>query len=168
VSLVPATTTTLTHIVPHVYYRGAYPTAPLTDAGAGPWQVTTTVFFTSPVATSGTLTINSTWAGASASVPVSLPVGTASVNVTLTAAVGGVQLWWPNGLGAQNLYPVTATFVPAASGAPVLSDSRRIGFRVFTLVTADDSNPAALQGKDGSGNLTMRFKVRGEGGGVAV
>jgi hypothetical protein len=62
-------------------------------------------------------------------------------------------------MGNQNLYNITTTFV-ASNGATV-STTRRIGFRVFALVTADDSNPSILQGENGSSNFTMRFKVNG-------
>ena len=43
----------------------------------------------------------------------------------------------------------------------VLTTSRRIGFRFVALVTADDSDPAKLAGKDGSGDFTMRMNVNG-------
>lgn len=62
-------------------------------------------------------------------------------------------------LGQQALYNVTITF--SSSNGQLTTTTRRIGFRVFALVTADDSNPSILEGKSGSSNFTMRFKVNG-------
>ena len=39
--------------------------------------------------------------------------------------------------------------------------TRRIGFRTVVIVTADDTDPAALAGVDGSGDLLVRWKVNG-------
>ena len=52
------------------------------------------------------------------------------------------------------------TWTPEGGGAPV-SAERRIGFRVVSIVTADDSVPSALAGVDGSGNMTLRWRVNG-------
>ena len=48
----------------------------------------------------------------------------------------------------------------SAPGAAVFA-SRRIGFRVFAIVTGNDTDPSSLSGVDGSGNITMRFKING-------
>jgi hypothetical protein len=91
-------------------------------------------------------------------------------------------LWWPNGLKpleSNTLYTVSATFTPLKSNLTVTS-SRRIGFRLITLVslaktgkpktgglssyiqvTADDTDPESLMNSEGTGNLTMRYKVNG-------
>ena len=56
-------------------------------------------------------------------------------------------------------YLVNVTYTPTG-GAPI-ADSRAVGFRVLSLVTANDTDPAPLAGVDGSGDFTMRFKVNG-------
>jgi len=72
-----------------------------------------------------------------------------------------VALWWPNELGAQALHKVSAVWTPDAAPALAAATSRSVGFRVFAIVTGDDTQPAALAGVDGSGNLTMRWKING-------
>ena len=160
VYLVAVPTAAIAHLQALVSYRGPYPTAPLTDAAAGPWSITVRVHImcTSPV--QGIASAVGSWTGAApVTAPVSLPAGDSVTTLTLLVAAGAVQLWWPAGLGAQPLYTVNASFAPS-TGAAVLT-SRVIGFRAFALVTDDDSDPAKLAGLDGSGNLTMRFKVNG-------
>ena len=109
------------HVVPLVFYLGAYPTQPLTDAAAGPWLVSTRVFMTNTAPASGTLTVTGSWGG-SASVQVSLPTpsSNASAVVNITVPVGAVSLWWPVDVGAHPLYDVTATLTLASGEcAPV-------------------------------------------------
>ena len=172
VYLVAAPSVALTHLSPLVFYTGPYPTVPLTDAAtAGPWNVSVRVHLASAAApgsaaAAGTLTVSGGWPGAApVSLPVSVPAGAEAVaSATLVVPPGAVALWWPAGLGAQPLYSVTATFTPgsgAAPASPPVSVSRRIGFRTLALVTDDDSEPARLAGVDGSGNLTMRWRVNG-------
>lgn len=151
----------LAHVVPHVYYNGSYPLEPLTDASVGLFTVVVTVYFVAPAAASGVLHVSGAWAGASVSQPVSLPSGSSSVAVALLAPPGSVSLWWPNGLGAHPLYNVTVAFTPTAPPSAPVSATRAIGFRVFTLVTANDTDPSSLSGVDGSGDLTMRWNVNG-------
>ena len=148
------------HIVPLVYYNNSYPTSLLVDGSNGPWYVTTTVFFAAPAAVDGTLTVTGSWPGAGAPVVIStsLPAGNSSFSATLPAS--DVLLWWPNGLGAQQLYPVSVSWTPAPAtsssvAAPPVTDSRNIGFRSLYLVTANDANPGELVGSEGSGNFTM-------------
>ena len=100
---------TIEHVVPLVYYTGAYPTAPLSDATAGPWRVSVRIFMASTGPASGSLTVTGAWGG-SATAPVSIPTATtnASVAVDITVPVGGVALWWPVDVGGHPLYVVTA------------------------------------------------------------
>ncbi len=139
-----------------------YPAAPLTDATHLGFSVAVRVHFWAPAAATGTLSAAGAWGAASTANPVSVPAGESNATVTLTAGPG-TPLWWPNGMGAQALFGVNATFTPTGAGAsnPVLVASRRIGFRVFTLVTGNDTDPTTLVGKEGSGAFTMRFKVNG-------
>ena len=149
------------HVGVSTLYLGSYPTAPLTDTAHGDFAVRVKVAMRAAAATSGSLTVLGSWGGAnsSATVPASLPAGASDVTVSIGAGTEAA-LWWPLGLGPQQLYNLTVTFVPAAGSAPV-SAVRRIGFRVFAIVTGDDSDPGSLAGQDGSGNFTMRWRVNG-------
>ena len=154
----------LEHLQPRVYYTGAYPTSPLTDATAGGWRVVVVVHLFAPGAAGaqGSLSLNGDWPGsASNSTPVSLVQGNNSVELTLTVPAGAVSLWWPAGVGAQSLYNLSATWTPRGGGAPPITLQRRIGFRYFALVTGNDTDPSTLAGQDGSGGFTMRFNVNG-------
>lgn len=150
----------LEHTSPRTYYKGAYPSTPLTDTEHGDFDVNVTVHFIVPAGgSSGTLAATSSW-GASVSTPVTLAAGSSSAVVTLTAS--DVLLWWPAQSPAgllPNRYLVNVTYTPTG-GAPI-ADSRAVGFRVLSLVTANDTDPAPLAGVDGSGDFTMRFKVNG-------
>lgn len=169
VYLVSVPSLAVTHVVPLVFYTGTYPTAPLVDTDAGPWNVSVRVHLMNvaaigSLAVTGNLTVSGSWPGAgSVTVPVRLDAALeAAVTANFLVPVGSVSLWWPAGLGAQPLYDVVATFYPTnASTSPAVSAARRIGFRLITLVTDDDSVPARLAGIDGSGNLTMRWRVNG-------
>jgi hypothetical protein len=156
VYLVTASTLAITHLVPQIFYQGNYPLTRLPDSPPGGFKVEVTahVIATKPV--TGNFKVEGSW-GISTTSPVSVPAGESTFTTDLTANT--VKLWWPNGLGAQNLYNVTITWVPSSGAA--LSTSRSVGFRVFTIVTANDSDPSTLQGKDGSGTLTMRFRING-------
>lgn len=158
---VPAGGAALEHLQPRVYYRGAYPTAPLSDASAGAWTVVARVHLLAPAATSGVVAVAGSWGG-SASVPASLALGSSAIEVTLEVPAQTVRLWWPNEMGAQALYNLSASFTPAAgSGAPAVAVSRRLGFRFVALVTANDTDPSTIDGVDGSGSFTMRLNVNG-------
>jgi hypothetical protein len=165
VYLVPASTIAITDVKPLVYYSGAYPSEPLTEATAAPFTVVATVYFWAPaaLAAGAALTVESTWGKSASARTDTIVAGDNSVNVTITASPseGEVKLWWANEMGAQPLYEVRVSLsVPGAKGEP-LHASRTIGFRVLHLVTADDSDPSALAGANGSGNTTMRFKLNG-------
>ena len=158
VSLVAVAPAALTALKVLTFYTGAYPTAPLTDATAAPFAVQATAYFWAPAAAAGTLSLSGAWGGANASARIALPAGASSFTLNLTAAA--VALWWANGMGAQPLYAVTATFTPDAPAAPALTATRSVGFRTAYLVTSSDAVPAG-PGAEGSGNLTMRFKLNG-------
>lgn len=146
------------HLQTRIFYAGSYPTAPLTDASAGPWNVVARVHLLAPAPASGTVQVRGAWGGLASS-PASLVAGNNTVEVTLSVPAGAVNLWWPNGLGQQARYNITATWTPAAG--PPLTTSRAVGFRFFALVTGNDTDPSTLAGKDGSDSFTMRFNVNG-------
>ena len=160
VYLVTVSSAAITYLVPQVFYDGAFPTAPISDAANGGFTVKVRVHMWAPKATSGTLTVAGAWAGALASAPVSLAAGDSNITLSLSAPQGSVRLWWPSGLGDHVLYGVNATFVPTASNAASDADApptteRRIGFRFVVYATGNDTNAewvAANTGGDGNAN----------------
>eukprot|EP01116_Phalansterium_solitarium_P018951 TRINITY_DN5166_c2_g1_i1.p1 TRINITY_DN5166_c2_g1~~TRINITY_DN5166_c2_g1_i1.p1 ORF type:complete len:461 (-),score=159.37 TRINITY_DN5166_c2_g1_i1:31-1413(-) len=149
----------LTHVVPLVYYRGPYPTAPLVDGQQGPFEVKVRVHVFAASAVSGTMALSTSW-NSSTTQQISLPAGESNVTLVVSASPDEVNLWWPARMGNQNLYPLQVWFTASGAATPVAA-SRRVGFRVFTLVTGNDTDPTTLAGKDGSDSFTMRFKVNG-------
>ena len=150
------------HVSPRVFYLGAYPTDPLSDDDHGDFSVDVMVHFFAPAAAAGMLAVVGAWGGAPVSLPLQLPAGASNATVTLVAANNSVALWWPAQTpGAQTRYAVNVSFTPAGSVAPPVTDSRLVGFRHFALVTANDSDPGAIAGVDGSGSFTLRFRVNG-------
>lgn len=159
----------------------------MTDESAkAPFNVSVRVHFLAADGVAGELRVGlQNIASASAEQTVNLPPGESNVTLSFLAAPSDVHLWWPNGslssvhrcmhpfllahligfsagLGAQPLYTLNVTFNSTACAQDSqLSATRQIGFRVFVLVTDDDSVPSRLAGLDGSGNLTMRFRVNG-------
>ena len=83
VAVVAATSAAIEHVVPHVFYLGDYPTAPLTDANHGDFAVRVKVVMRAPAAVKGVLTATGSWGGANSS---------ASLAVTLAAGVSGTVL----------------------------------------------------------------------------
>ena len=150
------------HVAPRVFYRGAYPTEPLTDASAAAFSVDVVVHLSAPAATRGTLAAAGAWPGGAASAPVTLPAGASNFTLSLPAAAGAVRLWWPAQTpGAQPLYNLTVSFTEEGGAAITKEVVRRVGFRVFTLVTGNDTDPTTLAGRNGQDGFTMRFKVNG-------
>lgn len=155
---VPDGEAALEHLQPRIYYNGSYPSAPLTDSTAGAWTVVARVHLVAPNPSGGHGTINVTgsWGGTVSKV-VRLYQGENVVELTLPVPAGQVSLWWPNGLGEQTLYNLTvhAEIMPKKDHSNIRSITRRIGFRSVALVTADDSDPSKLAGKDGSGTAPV-------------
>lgn len=206
----------ITHVVPHVYYKGTHLRTKSGERG-GPFEVQVAVHLRSlgTVGVVGTVTVIGGWQAATAAtaggngyaddgasiLSTTFPTASASVTIPPTSSSGeatvhltlhadqSTLLWWPNGMGKQVLYNVTATFTPsAAAGTPsavgagaasptvtsaisstpdagpsgTITAVRRIGFRTIHLVTGNDTNPAFLAaGGDGSANMTMLLRVNG-------
>lgn len=107
-----------------------------------------------------------------------------AVTVTLDAPAADIELWWPNGMGTQPLYDInvsvtsgsvaTASITANAGGSTTIRASpssvhataRRVGFREFAYVTANDTDPkvvaeATRLGVEGTGNHTAAWRVNG-------
>ena len=164
-------TAAITHLVPHVFYNGPFPTSPLTDASNGGFTVKVRVHLWAPRATTATVSVAGGWAGAAnSSGPLAIPAGDSNVTLTLAAPAGSVQLWWPAGLGGHTLYPVNAT-VAAGGAAPAAAFAERhVGFRYLVYATGNDTNAewvAANTGGDGNAE-PQGLLVRANGAPLAI
>ena len=154
----------ITSVVPLTRFLGAYPVGALADGAHAGFTVNVTAHLWAPAGgASGTLSVSGDWGASAASPLTAIPAGDSALSLTLPAPAAQARLWWPNGLGAQPLYNVTATWAPAA-GAPATA-TRRLGFRVAALVTVNDTDPGVVAnstGANGSGsNFGLFFRVNG-------
>ena len=125
------------------------------DDGSHKFEVNVTVHLKANAA-SGTLHVTGSW-GVSNSIAVKLtPADNGRQAVSVLLEASGVKLWWPRGMGAQNMYNVTSVFEPAPAGDSVagsVSAVRRIGFRVAYLTTGNDTDASwVATHKNGNGN----------------
>jgi beta-galactosidase/beta-glucuronidase len=170
------TAVAIKHVVPQITYLGEYPTTSLSEGTHGGFKVAVKAYLWGAAKSTGTLKVAGSW-GQTASIQVTVPAGDSVANVTMNAAADDIKLWWPAGHGAQPLYNVTVSFEPSAaagsatasaitsaSASAAVSSTRRIGFRMFALVTGNDTNPEWVKNNtngDGSGTLGMYFRVNG-------
>ena len=155
--------------MPHTFYAGGHPVSRLADGAHKGFDVHCRVELWSGTAgAEGTVSVKGAWPGAAVvSQPVMLAAGTSAVNLTLSAAQTlQARLWHPNGHGEQVRYGITATFTPAMAVATTAASTstRKLGFRHVALVTVNDTDAATLAKaatQDGSGQLTMFFRVNG-------
>lgn len=166
----PANSVAITALVPLTRYLGAYPVGALVDGAHGGFNVNVTTHVWAPEGgATGTLTVAGSWgASSSTPTPVAVPAGDSAITLTLSAPASQILLWWPNGMGQQPLYNVSATWVgsgaPPPAAAPA-STFRRLGFRLATLVTVNDTNATVVEASTGvNGNgfgFGMFFRVNG-------
>eukprot|EP01006_Ploeotia_vitrea_P031881 TRINITY_DN64165_c0_g1_i1.p2 TRINITY_DN64165_c0_g1~~TRINITY_DN64165_c0_g1_i1.p2 ORF type:complete len:866 (+),score=74.69 TRINITY_DN64165_c0_g1_i1:17-2614(+) len=146
----PVRTAALEHLVVQQFYQGGYPLSRLADGSAsftvkvGGWYY---------VGKAGSYSWKVEMEGAHAEKMVNLNMGSNYVELNLTNVKP--NLWWPQGYGKQPLYTVSASL-------DGWTTKREIGFRVFALVTGNDTS-ASYHTKDGVGSkdFTMMFRVNG-------
>jgi beta-mannosidase len=163
VYLLPVPSAAITQLISHTYYAGGHPTSILSDSNHSGFDVNVTAEFI--YASNGKLTVIGNWPGAAA-VSARVSAGSSHATVSLPAAQTlQARLWHPNGHGEQVRYNLSATFIPdAPAGATPVVASRMIGFRHIALVTIDDTNDtivAKAPSQNGTGTLTMMFRVNG-------
>jgi hypothetical protein len=159
----------ITAVVTEVMYIGEYPSAPLTEDTKGDFEVRVRLHISSHAAWSGSVEVTGFWLPKATTKVVSpvmsMQQGDSNVTVVITAPKKDINLWWPVGMGDRPMYNVSARLVAKAGGASA-SAVRRIGFRVFAIVTGNDTDAAwvaASTGADGTADppLGMRFRVNG-------
>eukprot|EP01052_Picozoa_sp_SAG31_P017975 SAG31_NODE_1254_length_9087_cov_12.553071_1_plen_503_part_00 len=157
----------VTYFVPTVFYAGDYPVSPLEDGRHAGFIVQAKLFLSTvspaPAIDGMALTVNvvvaGDWGAKNRTTVTLTPSGESIVELTLQATAEQVKLWWPNGVGPQPLYNVTAVVGEA------VTTSRTIGFRHFALVTGNDTDPnyiadsKALQGN--TLDFGLLFRVNG-------
>lgn len=152
----------ITALVTSIKYQGVYPVGALVDGAHGGFSVMVVTHVWAPAGgLSGALTVSGDWGTSLTSPLTAFPAGDSNMTLTLPATASQIKLWWPNGLGAQPLFNVSASWLGSGNGAAF----RRIGFRVAALVTVNDTNATVVEeseGLSGSGSgFGMFFRVNG-------
>lgn len=176
---VPAGGAAITHVVPHVFYTGSHPVAPLAAGHHADFDVEVAIHLLASPSLKGTAHVVGSWGDAAKQNVLPKPVATAASGAAplqlvesvqrlkLKATAKQVELWWPNGMGKQPLYLLNVSFVPENStNAATTTAARRIGFREFAYVTVNDTDPAIVAASsaskvEGSGNHTAAWRVNG-------
>jgi len=93
---------------------------------------------------------------------VAVPAGESVQTLSFEVTAAQVQLWWPTGMGKQQLYELDVTFTPDSGKA--VTTQRRAGFRYFALVTGNDTDPEYMKNarsEEGSSAHGMYFRING-------
>ena len=158
-----AQTGIITDIVPEIFYNAPHPREPIADLHHAGFTVRARVHLWSPGGIDGTLIVTGGWGAhpPSGSVRLALPAGAATAVVNVSATAAQIRLWQPAGNGEQPLYNLS---VSLRQGPAAVEAVRRVGFRVVSLVTTNDTDGAAAAadaGREGSGGHGMLFRVNG-------
>ena len=124
----------ITHLVPRITYRGAYPTEPLAD---GDFDVAVKVYLDADRPVLLKVTARGNWSADASTTTVAVAPGETALALSLQRA-SGVALWRPNGLGARTFYEVSVA-------ANNIKTKRRVAFRTVAVVTGDDTDPAYVK-----------------------
>lgn len=152
----------LDYVVPQIFYLGEYPLTRLQPREHGNFVVNTSVHISTPSTAHGRLSVQGSWGGA-ASKEVQLRPGKNRVVLSLLVKSKEIELWWPSGLGSQQMYNVDVTYTSPNSQV-LARTSRRIGFRYVALVTSNESSSSESErfdSKEGSGHHGMYIRVNG-------
>jgi beta-mannosidase len=166
VYLVPVQQAALTAVAPAIRYTGSFPDSPLSRNTSAPFNVSVRVHFQCNVqqqAAIGKLHVTVGWSDVVTKQNVTCDGTSIAVDIALPIA-DQVDLWWPNELGSQHRYDISLHYYSAnqpTPASPVITTSRRVGFRVLHLITADTETVPPNEERNGSGNFTMRLKVNG-------
>jgi hypothetical protein len=170
VYLVASHSVYVSHVVPKIYFLGKHPNAPITS---GDFQVVVQVHVVSPQRdyhpkNGGSMALE--WTAdffSTAAIVQPIPSINANreaiVTFNVTVSKNNVELWWPNGMGAQKLYLMQVRLVQP-NGSKSRAITKRIGFRTAALVTIDDTNDETVsqnESGEGSGSHGMYFRVNG-------
>ena len=156
----------ITQMTAHVTYDGPFPTTPLQPGQHGPFTVSVTLFLSVPQTVMVDVALVGDWHNATTlQRRMTLDAGNATIRMPLKVSAQQISLWWPNGRGTQPLYNVTVNVTRSGRSDPSLQSMRRIGFRVFHIVTGNDTDPAWVKqhaGDSGSGQQGLRYRINGE------
>lgn len=164
----------IAHVVPKVYYTGGHVTIPMVHGPEADFCVLVEVHVISPgrdyhPGDDGEMVVE-LQSDFGPPTTLALPPLQADtdtiVQFNITVSKDDIELWWPNGMGAQPLYSLNVRLKRASDGStrPSPAIYKRIGFRTAALVTINDLNETAVQEAShvqGSGTHGMYFRING-------
>lgn len=155
----------ITDTVVRSYYTGPFSATALQPSQHSPFKVQVDLFTYNfqNTTVSSNVAVFADWAG---SVPVlqavvEVPSGHSTITLEpFYANASQIQLWWPTGYGSQSLYNVRVVL-----GNNTVEDTRRIAFRVASMVTGNDTDSDYVkfnQNTDGSDSFGLMWRINGQ------